>query len=112
HMVAQQTDLEVGDFIWTGGDCHIYDNHTDQVRTQLEREPYDFPTLQLHRAADLFSYDYHDVQVAGYSHHPGMKAPVAVWAAGDDLGTGPRRGGRPGERPDLAPAEGPRPAPQ
>lgn len=78
HMVAQQTDLEVGDFIWTGGDCHIYDNHTDQVRTQLQREPYDFPTLQLHRAADLFSYDYHDVQVAGYSHHPGIKAPVAV----------------------------------
>ncbi|HLS65218.1 MAG TPA: thymidylate synthase [Ruania sp.] len=78
HMVAQQTDLEVGDFIWTGGDCHIYDNHTDQVRTQLQREPYDFPTLQLHRAPDLFSYAYDDVQVAGYSHHPGIKAPVAV----------------------------------
>ena len=78
HMVAQQTDLDVGDFIWTGGDCHIYDNHTDQVRTQLQREPYDFPTLQLHRAPDLFSYAYDDVQVAGYSHHPGIKAPVAV----------------------------------
>jgi len=78
HMVAQQTDLDVGDFIWTGGDCHIYDNHTDQVRTQLQREPYDFPTLQLHRARDLFSYAYDDVQVAGYSHHPGIKAPVAV----------------------------------
>ncbi len=78
HMVAQQTDLEMGDFIWTGGDCHIYDNHVEQVRTQLEREPYAFPTLELHRAADLFSYDYPDVQVRGYSHHPGIKAPVAV----------------------------------
>ena len=78
HMVAQQTGLGVGDFIWTGGDCHIYDNHVDQVRTQLDREPYEFPTLELRRAADLFSYTYDDVQVVGYQHHPGIKAPVAV----------------------------------
>lgn len=78
HMVAQQTQLAVGDFIWTGGDCHIYDNHTEQVRTQLERAPYEFPTLELRRAPDLFSYSYDDVQVLGYSHHPGIKAPVAV----------------------------------
>lgn len=78
HMVAQQTQLAVGDFIWTGGDCHIYDNHTEQVRTQLERAPYEFPTLELRQAPDLFSYSYDDVQVLGYSHHPGIKAPVAV----------------------------------
>ena len=78
HMVAQQTGLAVGDFIWTGGDCHIYDNHLDQVRTQLERAPYEFPTLELRPAPDLFSYSYEDVQVLGYQHHPGIKAPVAV----------------------------------
>ena len=78
HMVAQQTGLAVGDFIWTGGDCHIYDNHLDQVRTQLDRAPYEFPTLELRPAPDLFSYSYDDVQVLGYSHHPGIKAPVAV----------------------------------
>ncbi|HIZ35077.1 MAG TPA: thymidylate synthase [Candidatus Ruania gallistercoris] len=78
HMVAQQTGLAVGDFIWTGGDCHIYDNHLDQVRTQLDRAPYEFPTLELRPAPDLFSYSYEDVQVLGYQHHPGIKAPVAV----------------------------------
>ena len=78
HMVAQQTGLAVGDFIWTGGDCHIYDNHTDQVRTQLERTPYEFPTLELAQAPDLFSYTFDDVQVRDYSYHPGIKAPVAV----------------------------------
>ncbi|WP_147918273.1 thymidylate synthase [Ruania zhangjianzhongii] len=78
HMVAQQSGLAVGDFIWTGGDCHIYDNHTDQVRTQLDREPYEFPTLELHHAPDLYSYTFDDVQVLGYQHHPGIKAPVAV----------------------------------
>lgn len=78
HMVAQQTELAVGDFIWTGGDCHIYDNHTDQVRTQLERTPYEFPTLELRRAPDLFSYTAEDVQLLDYQHHPAIKAPVAV----------------------------------
>ncbi len=78
HMVAQQTDLEPGDFVWTGGDCHIYDNHDEQVRTQLAREPYPFPTLRLHRAASIFEYSFADVEVVGYRHHPPIAAPIAV----------------------------------
>ncbi|QOR71796.1 thymidylate synthase [Ruania alkalisoli] len=78
HMVAQQTDLEPGEFVWTGGDCHIYDNHIAQVREQLTRAPYPFPALRLHRATDLFSYTYDDVDVLDYAHHPAIKAPVAV----------------------------------
>jgi thymidylate synthase len=78
HMVAQQVGLEVGDFVWTGGDCHIYDNHVDQVREQLTREPYPFPTLELRPAASLFDYTFDDVEIVGYQHHPAIKAPVAV----------------------------------
>ncbi|QIS07834.1 thymidylate synthase [Nocardia brasiliensis] len=78
HMVAQQSELEPGDFIWTGGDCHIYDNHLDQVGEQLSREPYPFPTLRLRPAPTLFDYAYEDVEVVGYQHHPAIKAPVAV----------------------------------
>ncbi|WP_431957377.1 thymidylate synthase [Nocardia lijiangensis] len=78
HMVAQQTGLEPGDFIWTGGDCHIYDNHVDQVTEQLGRAPYSFPELRLHQAPSLFDYTYEDVEVVGYQHHPAIKAPVAV----------------------------------
>ena len=78
HMVAQQTDLEPGDFVWTGGDCHIYDNHDEQVRTQLAREPYPFPTLRLRRAASIVDYAYADVEVVDYRHHPPIAAPIAV----------------------------------
>jgi thymidylate synthase len=78
HMVAQQVGLEVGDFVWTGGDCHIYDNHVEQVREQLTREPYPFPTLRLNKAASLFDYTFEDVEVLDYQHHPAIKAPVAV----------------------------------
>ncbi|MEU1962910.1 thymidylate synthase [Nocardia sp. NPDC019255] len=78
HMVAQQTELIPGDFIWTGGDCHIYDNHLEQVAEQLARDPYPFPTLRLHPAPTLFDYRYEDVEVDGYRHHPAIKAPVAV----------------------------------
>ncbi len=78
HMVAQQTELAPGDFIWTGGDCHIYNNHVDQVREQLGREPYPFPHLTLRPAPTLFDYTYDDVIVEGYRHHPPIKAPVAV----------------------------------
>lgn len=78
HMVAQQVGLEPGDFIWTGGDCHIYDNHVEQVREQLTREPYPFPTLRLRRADSLFDYSFDDVVVEDYQHHPAIKAPVAV----------------------------------
>lgn len=78
HMVAQQVGLEPGEFIWTGGDCHIYDNHVEQVREQLTREPYPFPTLRLRRAESLFDYSFDDVVVEDYQHHPAIKAPVAV----------------------------------
>ncbi|MGM7647139.1 thymidylate synthase [Nocardia sp. JW2] len=77
-MVAQQTELEPGEFIWTGGDVHIYDNHVDQVREQLTREPYPFPTLHLRPATSLFDYAYDDIELSGYRHHPAIKAPVAV----------------------------------
>ncbi|HLS48487.1 MAG TPA: thymidylate synthase [Actinomycetaceae bacterium] len=78
HMVAQQVGLDVGDFVWTGGDCHVYDDHHAQVREQLSRDPYPFPRLELRKAASLFDYDFDDVQVLGYQHHPTIKAPVAV----------------------------------
>lgn len=78
HMMAQQAGLEVGNFIWTGGDCHIYDNHTEQVGEQLAREPFAFPRLNLRRAASIFDYAYDDVVIEGYQHHPSISAPVAV----------------------------------
>jgi thymidylate synthase len=78
HMIAQQTGLAVGDLVWTGGDCHVYDNHVEQVREQLSREPYPAPTLALRKATSIFDYAYEDVEVVGYRHHPAIKAPVAV----------------------------------
>jgi thymidylate synthase len=78
HMVAQQADLEVGDFVWTGGDCHIYDNHVEQVTEQLSREPYPYPRLRLRRAPTIFDYTFEDVEILDYRHHPAIKAPVAV----------------------------------
>ncbi len=79
HMLAQQCDLDVGDFIWTGGDCHIYDNHCEQITLQLSREPYPYPTLHIKRQPDsLFDYEYEDFEMLGYQHHPAIKAPVAV----------------------------------
>ena len=79
HMVAEQTGLDVGDFIWTGGDCHIYANHFDQVREQLTRSPLPLPKLHLKRKPDsIFDYHYDDIEVVGYQSHPAIKAPVAV----------------------------------
>ena len=78
HMLAQQAGLEPGEFIWTGGDVHLYVNHVEQVREQLSREPYPFPTLDLKAAPDLFSYDFDSVVVQDYQHHPPIKAQVAV----------------------------------
>ena len=79
HMVAQQCDLDVGDFIWTGGDCHIYSNHTEQVALQLSREPRPYPTLTIKRRPDsIFDYQFDDFEVTGYDPHPAIKAPVAV----------------------------------
>lgn len=79
HMIAQQCDLEVGEFIWTGGDVHIYQNHFDQVNLQLTREPYPLPTLQLKRKPNsIFEYKFEDFEVVGYQSHPAIKAPIAV----------------------------------
>jgi len=79
HMVAQQTGLEVGDFVWTGGDCHIYDNHREQIETQLARDPYAYPSLFLRRhPASIFDYEFDDFEILGYRHHPAIRAPVAV----------------------------------
>ena len=79
HLVAQQCDLGVGDFVWVGGDCHLYVNHLDQVDTQLAREPYPLPGLALRRRPPtLFDYELDDIEVVDYRHHPAIKAPVAV----------------------------------
>jgi thymidylate synthase len=78
HMVAQQTNLEVGDFVWTGGDCHIYNNHFAQVEEQLSREPYPYPQLKLNKRDSIFDYTYEDIEVIDYLHHPTIKAKVAV----------------------------------
>ena len=78
HMVAAQTGLEVGEFVWTGGDCHIYDNHRDQVTEQLSREAYPYPTLELAQRDSIFDYTYEDIEIVDYRHHPAIKAPVAV----------------------------------
>jgi thymidylate synthase len=78
HLVAQQAGLEAGDFIWTGGDCHIYDNHVEQVREQLSRQPLPFPQLKIAEAPSLFDYTYDHLELVGYESHPALKAPVAV----------------------------------
>jgi len=79
HMLAQQCDLQVGDFIWTGGDCHIYSNHAEQVALQLSREPRPYPTLQIkRRPASMFDYELEDFAVEAYDPHPAIKAAVAV----------------------------------
>ncbi|GAA1426088.1 thymidylate synthase [Agrococcus citreus] len=79
HLIAAQTGLEVGDFIWTGGDCHIYDNHVEQVTEQLRRDPYPLPQLRLTTQRDsVFDVEFDDLEVVDYQHHPAIKAPVAV----------------------------------
>jgi thymidylate synthase len=79
HMVAQQCDLVVGDFIWTGGDCHIYSNHQEQVALQLGRAPYAYPQLHIKRKpASMFDYEFEDFEVLNYQCHDAIKAPVAV----------------------------------
>ena len=79
HMVAQVCGLEVGEFVWTGGDCHIYQNHREQVELQLTRELYTLPTLTLNsNVTDIFAFKYEDISVDGYESHPAIKAKVAV----------------------------------
>jgi thymidylate synthase len=79
HMVAQQCSLDVGEFIWTGGDCHLYSNHLEQVELQLSRKPYSLPQLKIHRKPDsIFDYQFEDFEIVDYESHPHIKAPVAV----------------------------------
>lgn len=79
HMVAQQCDLAVGDFIWTGGDCHLYSNHMEQVQLQLSRAPRPYPSLHIRRKPDsIFDYKYEDFEIVGYDPHPHISAPVAI----------------------------------
>ena len=79
HMIAQQTDLTPGEFIWTGGDCHLYSNHMEQVKLQLSRQPLPLPKLNIRRKpASIFDYEYEDFELLGYQHHDPIKAPVAI----------------------------------
>ncbi|RUR00790.1 thymidylate synthase [Labedella endophytica] len=79
HLVAAQTGLQVGEFVWTGGDCHIYDNHVEQVTEQLSRDPFPLPTLRIEgEHADISDYAFEDLEVEGYQHHPAIRAAVAV----------------------------------
>ncbi len=79
HMIAQQCDLDVGDFVWTGGDCHIYLNHLEQVKLQLSRDPLPLPQLHFKRKpASLFEYNFDDIEILNYQSHPHIKGEVAV----------------------------------
>jgi thymidylate synthase len=79
HMFAQQCDLKPGDFVWTGGDVHLYTNHIEQAKLQLSREPFELPQLTIRRKpASIFDYQYEDFEIGNYQTHPGIKAPIAV----------------------------------
>lgn len=79
HMVAQQCGLGVGDFIWTGGDCHLYSNHIEQAKTQLERQPFALAQLKINRKPNsLYDYQFGDFEFVNYQSHPTIKAPIAV----------------------------------
>jgi thymidylate synthase len=79
HMVAQQCDLDVGEFVWTGGDCHVYENHMEQVTLQLTREPLELPRLAFHRRPPtLFDYRFEDIEIVDYVAHAHIRAKVAV----------------------------------
>jgi thymidylate synthase len=79
HMFAQQCDLDIGEFVWTGGDCHLYLNHLDQADMQLARTPFALPRLALkRRPPTIFDYDYQDIEIINYQSHAAIKAPIAV----------------------------------
>jgi thymidylate synthase len=79
HMIAQQCDLRVGEFIWTGGDCHLYLNHLEQADLQLSRTPFPLPQLEIRRKpGSLFDYAFEDFEVVDYRYHAAIKAPIAV----------------------------------
>ena len=79
HMLAQQCDLNVGDFIWTGGDVHLYLNHMEQAKEQLSRKPYELPKLNIKRKPDsIYDYAYEDFELVNYQCHPHIKAPISI----------------------------------
>ena len=79
YMIAHQTGFKAGELIWTGGDCHIYKNHIDQVKIQLDRDPFPWPELEFKRTPkNIFSYNYEDFAFINYNHHPALKASVAI----------------------------------
>ncbi|GGH60801.1 thymidylate synthase [Rothia aerolata] len=79
QMIAEEVGMEPGEFVWTGGDCHIYSNHFEQVREQLSREPYPYPKLVIkNKKQSLADYEFEDFELIDYKHHPGIKAPIAV----------------------------------
>ena len=79
HMVAEQCNLQPGEFIWTGGDCHLYSNHLEQVKLQLSRTPFPLPNLKIHRKPEsIFDYRFEDFEILGYQSHPHLKAEVAI----------------------------------
>ena len=78
HMVAAQSGLAVGDFVWTGGDCHIYSNHLEQARLQLSRDPFPYPRVRLNERSAIWDYDLDDIVIEDYRCHPAIKAPIAV----------------------------------
>jgi len=78
HMIAQQCELEVGEFVWTGGDVHLYSNHLEQAKLQLTRIPYDLPALNLKKVNSIFDYKIDDISIDNYKSHPHIKAPVAI----------------------------------
>lgn len=79
HMVAEQCNLKPGEFIWTGGDCHLYSNHLEQVKLQLSRTPYPLPNLKIHRKPEsIFDYRFEDFEILDYQSHPHIKAAVAI----------------------------------
>ena len=79
HLIAQVTGLDVGEFVWTGGDSHLYSNHFEQTTLQLSREPLPLPKLKINPAiTDLFAFEFADLELESYQHHPAIKAPVAV----------------------------------
>ncbi len=79
HMVAEQCNLQPGEFIWTGGDCHLYSNHLEQVKLQLSRTPYPLPKLKIHRKPEsIFDYQFEDFEILDYQSHPHIKAAVAI----------------------------------
>ena len=78
HMVAQQCELDVGEFVWTGGDCHLYLNHLAQADLQLSRTPHPLPSLHIRRKPSLYEYSFDDFDIRNYEYHPAIKAPIAV----------------------------------